>query len=585
MEPPTEQIFDSRELLIDSVRQHALSQGYAISITGANANRNVSLGCDRGGKYHDRINAPEGAKRRLTTTRRIGCPFKLYGKKILNSEKWELKVRHPSHNHPADNSMIGHPSARKLTEEQLRNVHHMSEVGSKPREILTLIKRENSDALVTPRDIYNARSALRRQKLGNSTPIELLQKTLQENYWKYAIKQDHEGHILFFMFAHPKSIEYANKYNRVFVLDCTYKTNRYKMPLLHIIGVSPSNSTFSIAFCFMQNEQEESYIWALKAFFSFLNPLPFEPVLCTDRDLALLGAIKDVCPRYPHLLCVWHINKNVTQYTKQYFSTNDEHQKFLQSWNQLIYSTTEDIYNSRLLEFKKQFPLPPIRYIEETWLIHKEKFIVAWIQQYLHLGNAATSRVEGSHAFLKKYLGSSTGDMLFVFEGISQALQAQHGILAYDFAGDQIQRVIVPSKELYTNIMLRTSRFSIRRISEQVSKAKRATEIAPLRPCQNGFTRTMGLPCAHRIFDLLKRNQAIPLTDIHPFWRIGFSESESEYLPLLEPLIPLPKPKKRKRDEAQAVENIEGEPNQKKKKAPPKCSICGIVGHTRRSCK
>lgn len=106
--------------------------------------------------------------------------------------------------------------------------------------------------------------------------------TLQENSWKYAIKQDNEGHVLFFMFAHPESIKYANLYNRVFVLDCTYKTNRYGMPLLHIIGVSSSNSTFSIAFCFMQNEQEESYIWALKTFFSFLDPLPFHPALCTD---------------------------------------------------------------------------------------------------------------------------------------------------------------------------------------------------------------------------------------------------------------------------------------------------------------
>jgi hypothetical protein len=84
------------------------------------------------------------------------------------------------------------------------------------------------------------------------------------------------------------------------------KTNRYRMPLLHIIGVSPSNSTFSIAFCFMQNEQEESYAWALQAFFSFLDPLPFQPVLCTDRDLALLAAIETICPAYPHLLCIWH---------------------------------------------------------------------------------------------------------------------------------------------------------------------------------------------------------------------------------------------------------------------------------------
>src|ERR1700709_2245772 len=92
-------------------------------------------------------------------------------------------------------------------------------------------------------------------------------------------------------------------------------------------------------------------------------------------------------------------------------------------------STTEDVYNTRLSKFEKKFPLPPIRYLKETWLIHKEKFIVAWTQQYLHLGNSATSRVEGSHAFLKKHIGASTGDMLLVFERISQALQAQHNTL------------------------------------------------------------------------------------------------------------------------------------------------------------
>ena len=139
----------------------------------------------------------------------------------------------------------------------------------------------------------------------------------------------------------------------------------------------------------------------------------------SDRDLALLGALKVAYPRYPHLLCIWHINKNVTEKTKKYFSTNEEHQEFLKLWNQLIYSTTESSYNSRLLEFKKRFPFPPIRYIEETWLIHKEKFIVAYTQKYLHLGNSATSRVEGSHAFLKKHIGASIVDMLLVFERIS----------------------------------------------------------------------------------------------------------------------------------------------------------------------
>lgn len=523
MELPVEQVFDSRDLLLTYAREHAISQGYAVTTIRSKADKNIYLGCDRGGVYHDRVNAPEGAKRRLTTTRRIDCPFRLYGKRIPG-DKWELQVPNPSHNHTADNSMIGHPAARKLTEEQLQNILQMSEIGSRPRDILAMVRRQYPDSLVSPRDIYNARSALRRQKLGNDTPLGFLQTTLQENSWKYALKQDSEGHVLFFMFAHPESIRYANKYNRVYVLDCTYKTNRYGMPLLHIIGVSPSNSTFSIAFCFMRNEQEESYIWALKTFLSFLDPPSFYPVLCTDRDLALLGAIKIVCPQYPHLLCIWHINKNVTSNTKQLFTIGNEHQEFLWSWNRLIYSTTENDYITRLSEFEKKYEtsIPSaLQYIKETWLIHKEKFIVAWTQQYLHLGNSATSRVEGSHAFLKKHIGASSGDMLIVFERISQVLQAQHATLEHDFKRDQIERPVVSLHQLYANIVTRTSRYSIRLISEQVTKAKRATDLAPLPPCTNTFTRTMGIPCAHRISGLLKRNEAIHLAEIHPFWRTG----------------------------------------------------------------
>ena len=187
--------------------------------------------------------------------------------------------------------------------------------------------------------------------------------------------------------------------------------------------------------------------------------------------------------------------KNVTSNTKRHFTTNSEYQQFLQSWNRLIYSSTEEDYNTGLSEFEKRYQASPsLRYVKETWLIRKEKFIVAWTQQYLHLGNSATSRVEGSHAFLKKHIGASTGDMLIVFERISQALQAQHTTLQHDFARDQIERPVVSLHPFYTNIATRTSRYSIRLISEQVTKAKRATKIAPLPPCTNTFTRTMGLP-------------------------------------------------------------------------------------------
>jgi hypothetical protein len=101
---------------------------------------------------------------------------------------------------------------------------------------------------------------------------------------------------------------------------------------------------------------------------------------------------------------------------KQYFTTNNAWDQFNQGWQNLVNSPTEDEYKARLSDFTKRYQSIPlaIRYIKETWLIHKEKIIRCWTNQHLHLGNSATSRAKGSHAFIKRYIQSSTGDILTV---------------------------------------------------------------------------------------------------------------------------------------------------------------------------
>jgi histone-lysine N-methyltransferase SETD2 len=117
--------------------------------------------------------------------------------------------------------------------------------------------------------------------------------------------------------------------------------------------------------------------------------------------------IKAICPKSPHLLCVWHINKNVLAKTKQNFSSNEEFEAFIKSWKELINPSTIGEYEAQLAKFETRFSLntPALRYVKQTWLTYKEMFIRAWIGQYLHLGNWATSRFEGSHAILKKHIG------------------------------------------------------------------------------------------------------------------------------------------------------------------------------------
>jgi hypothetical protein len=113
----------------------------------------------------------------------------------------------------------------------------------------------------------------------------------------------------------------------------------------------------------------------------------------------------------------------------------------------LVHSLTEDEYNKRLadLESKCANYQSAIHYVKGVWLVHKEKFVVAWTRQHLHLGNAATSRAEGSHAFIKKHIGSSTGSMLIVPEQVKRVIQTQTDILKLDVTRDRLENPLVTS--------------------------------------------------------------------------------------------------------------------------------------------
>ena len=82
-------------------------------------------------------------------------------------------------------------------------------------------------------------------------------------------------------------------------MDCTYQTNRYGMPLLNIVGVTCTNTTFNAAFAFISNELHESYEWALENFKKIVEP----EAICTNREMALIDSIRTDFPQ-KRMFCV-----------------------------------------------------------------------------------------------------------------------------------------------------------------------------------------------------------------------------------------------------------------------------------------
>ena len=64
--------------------------------------------------------------------------------------------------------------------------------------------------------------------------------------------------------ADMRSVEYLNQHPNILLLDYTYKTNKFDILLLDILGVDNRNYEFSIGFCFLDSEVEDNYKEAIQ---------------------------------------------------------------------------------------------------------------------------------------------------------------------------------------------------------------------------------------------------------------------------------------------------------------------------------
>jgi hypothetical protein len=60
-----------------------------------------------------------------------------------------------------------------------------------------------------------------------------------------------------FFFAHLASIKLLENHLDVLLIDCTYKTNRFNMPLLNICRATGNNMIPQLAVAFLNGEKAE----------------------------------------------------------------------------------------------------------------------------------------------------------------------------------------------------------------------------------------------------------------------------------------------------------------------------------------
>ncbi|KAL5161963.1 hypothetical protein HKD37_07G019162 [Glycine soja] len=235
-------------------------------------------------------------------------------------------------------SFVGHPYVGRLTKDEKIVVDDMTKFMMKSRKIMFTLKEHNDNNYITIKQIYNVRHAYRSSIRGSNTEMQQPSLLNRDQYihW-HRVKDDNVVHDLFW--SHPDAVKLTNSF----------------------------------------------------------DALP--RVIVTDRDLSLINAVKTVFPDATNLLCRFHIDKNVNTKCKTLVAQKNAWDYVMDAWGSLVDFSCESSFDEYLKNFEMACSLWPmfVDYVCQTWVIpHKERFVKAWTNKVMHLGNTTTNRVESS---------------------------------------------------------------------------------------------------------------------------------------------------------------------------------------------
>lgn len=523
--PPSDLTASNFTLLISLIQAHAKEEGYAVVVKRSNKDKRqekdkIWLHCTRGGK----IRTTTGKKRKHGTSRRNNCPFELILKLDKWDDIWRLRIKEASHNHDSG-KRVAHAVHRlaALTPQVEAQIIQWSadRTCTTATMLYNLNRNHEEDPIWTKRDIQNAKYKIRQRMLEGLTPTQALLKWLHaSDEWYVVFLKDSRDRVTHLFFSRKSCHKMLKENWEVVIMDATYKTNRYKLPLLIITGVNALGGSFYVAFCFLAGEQFEDYFWALQQYRNMCIELDVrDPLLnITDREESLINAHNEVFPDSEHMLCVWHINRNVVANCKPCFYVKEDWVEFYAHWFRVMYAVTVTIFEAEwksLQEVYNRYDPAICVYLTKEWIgPFTTKFIRCYTNKILHFFNTATSKGEGGNAVLKRELKFSTGDLEKVVKDIAKLLSLQRSTYIGDIESAKVNVPMDLRRREFRDIIARVTPFALRRVLDQY-KAEREPK-----DCTNSFTTVSGLPCIHRVKARIAEGAGtIHIDDVHPHWR------------------------------------------------------------------
>ena len=386
----------SKHNVLQHVNNITLPMGFGMVITRS-YRRVIILACRRSGQPRTSLSS-EINWQKEARLHKCNCPFELF--LVGGSDtSWRWNIRDGHHNHPPS-AVSAIPQARHLPSATAVEIQGLLLAGITPRRIQLTLSNAHPNLPLLQSDIKNYIYHKSQIDCTGHTASDAIIAKLSADGDLFQSFIDSEGRLIGLLYTTPTARSLCRRFSTVLLVDCTYKTNKHKFPCFRILGFTAANSYFTAAVVFMLRETTDWYERSLKAFLDIMGPGFVTPsVILSDREPALAQALVSVLPAVKHIFCLWHIEKNIATNCKTGLS-NEEFNTFMWDWkNWIVGAESHVILADGILSLESKYKAKRqfasiMDYIDG--LLHDRiRYVHAWIDLHLHLGQRNTSRVEG----------------------------------------------------------------------------------------------------------------------------------------------------------------------------------------------
>jgi hypothetical protein len=217
-----------------------------------------------------------------------------------------------------------------------------------------------------------------------------------------------QGRRLLFM-SPPMTFNFRRN-SEVIVMDTTHGTNRYRYPLLLLIGVSQYGHSVIMAVALLRNQQQDDFIWAFNEIRAFVGAEVWDAVqtVTSDGDGAMKVAISTCLPRAFHMRCVWHILRNITDKCAARNGgwvdrDEDSIQSFMKAANQILFASSQEGAQTALQQLYQSYPAPACHQYFDSFILPNLPMVAAFaLRKKVTFGMQSTQRSESIHSLIKR---------------------------------------------------------------------------------------------------------------------------------------------------------------------------------------